>query len=84
MASYHVVLENSEYVPDIVFADLLQHIFRVPNEQVGHHIIGLKNLGSLRIANLPFQIAEQKLYEVLMISKQYSVDLSCRLEREND
>lgn len=83
MTKFDVVLENNDYIPDDVFEDILSELFYVPDDQIGEHIVGLKNLGSLKIAHLSFQIAEQKAFEIITLSRQFGVDLTCRLEPVN-
>lgn len=83
MPNFDVVLENNDFIPDNVYEDILSELFYIPVDQIGEHIVGLKNLGSLRIAHLSYQIAEQKAFEIITLSRQFGVDLNCRLEPTN-
>jgi ATP-dependent Clp protease adaptor protein ClpS len=79
---YHVILLNDDKTPIDWVIDILIEIFK-HNEHVAQEIaLKIHNEGSAIVGTYNYEIAEQKLFETVKLSRDQGFPLSAKLEEE--
>lgn len=80
---YRVLLLNDDYTPMEFVVMILERLFNKSREEATRIMLHVHNYGVGVCGVYPYEVAEQKVKQVLDLAQRYEHPLQCTMERED-